>query len=150
FSFHSLSLRHSYVCWCSLLSTSAIMSTNSKHASYKEKAISEWELDDLVGWINEKRKNLLNDDEIEKLRKAGVIGHSFLSSETHSKAFFIDDCGISPGKAVSLAKLARDLAEEDSKLLSFMSCTYHVDSKLTTSQETDSRPKMWRCPTPPI
>src|SRR5256714_8319333 len=33
----------------------------------------------------------------------------------------------------------------------YLSChAHHVDSKLTTSQETDSKPKMWRCPPPPI
>src|SRR5579871_4588842 len=33
----------------------------------------------------------------------------------------------------------------------YLSChAHHVDSKLTTSQETDSKPKMRRCPLPPI
>ena len=27
---------------------------------------------------------------------------------------------------------------------------HYVNCKLTTSQETDSRPKMWTCPTPPV
>jgi len=84
---------------------------DSKQASYKEKAISDWDLDDLVGWINEKRKNLLEDDEIEKLRKTGVKVATFLSTAAHDWHFFTDICGLLPGTAVVLVDLSRELKE---------------------------------------
>jgi hypothetical protein len=93
-----------------------------KQASYKEKATTEWNVDDLVGWIKEKRPHLLNDDKIEKLRKAEVSGDAFLAC-AGDKEFFQNDCNLPPGPAAVLANLSRELAKEDSKLLSFMSCT---------------------------
>ncbi|MBO0794274.1 MAG: hypothetical protein J2P36_25455 [Ktedonobacteraceae bacterium] len=92
-------------------------------ANYKEKAPTEWNENDLIEWIKNKQPLLLNDDKIEKLRNAEVTGKAFLSSSARDKRFFIDDCGISPGTAVVLVDLSRELAEEDSKLLSFISCT---------------------------
>jgi hypothetical protein len=163
FSFHLLSLcRHSYA---SALRLSfplrllhpppAVLSTamdpfpehTPKQASYKEKATTEWNVDDLVGWIKEKRPHLLNDDKIEKLRTAEITGDVFLDRDV-DREFFENKCKLSVGIAVVLANLSRELAKEDGKLLSFMSA-HHVDSKLTTSQETDSKPEMWRCPPPP-
>ena len=94
-----------------------------KQASYKEKAISKWNLDDLVGWINEKESNLLDNDEIEKLRKAKVRVATFLSDAARDVRFFTDLCGIHPGIAAVLVDLSKELTKEDSKLLSFVSCT---------------------------
>ena len=96
-----------------------------KQASYKEKATIEWNVDDLVGWIKEKRPHLLNDDKIEKLRTAEITGEVFLDRD---KEFFKNKCKLPPGTAVVLANLSRELAEEEaagikSKLLSFVSCT---------------------------
>jgi hypothetical protein len=93
-----------------------------KQASYEEKATTEWNVDDLVGWIKEKRPHLLNDDQIEKLRTAEITGEVFLDRDV-DREFFKNDCKLPPGTAVVLANLAREFAEEDSKLLSFMSCT---------------------------
>jgi hypothetical protein len=93
-----------------------------KQASYKEKATTEWNVDDLVGWIKEKQPHLLNDDKIEKLRTAEITGEVFLDDNVDSK-FFENKCKLSVGTAAVLANLSRELAKEDSKLLSFMSCT---------------------------
>lgn len=93
-----------------------------KQASYKEKATTEWNVDDLVGWIKEKLPHLLDDDEIEKLRTAEITGEVFLIC-AGDREFFKNDCKLPAGTAVMLANLSRELAKEDSKLLSFMSCT---------------------------
>ena len=93
-----------------------------KQASYKEKATTEWNVDDLVGWIKEKRPHLLDIDESEKLRTAEISGKVFLAC-AGDKEFFKNDCELPPGTAVVLANLSRELAKEGSKLLSFMSCT---------------------------
>jgi hypothetical protein len=108
---------------------SAVLSTamdsfpehNPKQASHTKPPI-EWNVDDLVGWIKEKRPHLLNDDEIEKLRTAESTGEVFLLA-AGNRDFFKNGCNLPAGTAVVLANLARELAEEDSKLLSFMSCT---------------------------
>jgi hypothetical protein len=93
-----------------------------KQASYKEKATTEWNVDDLVGWIKEMRPHLLNDDKIEKLRTAEITGEVFLDRDV-DREFFQNKCKLSVGTAVVLANLSRELAKEGSKLLSFMSCT---------------------------
>jgi hypothetical protein len=98
-----------------------------KQASYKEKAAIEWNVNDLLAWIEDKRPDLLDDDESEKLRKAKISGEVFLTC-AGDREFFKSDCQLPPGTAVVLANLSRELAEEEAagikgKLLSFMSCT---------------------------
>jgi hypothetical protein len=96
-----------------------------KQASYKEKAAIEWNVNDLLAWIEDKRPALLDDDKSEKLRNAEISGEVFLTC-AGDKEFFKSDCKLPPGTAVVLANLSRELAEEEaagikSKLLSFMS-----------------------------
>jgi hypothetical protein len=83
---------------------------------------AEWNVDDLVEWIQRKRPNLLNDDKIEKLRKAEITGEDFLAAAGNWE-FFQNGCNLPAGPSMALANLSRELAKEDSKLLSFMSCT---------------------------
>jgi len=121
-----------------------------KQASYKEKAAIKWNVNDLLAWIKDKRPDLLDDEDSEKLRKAEMSGEAFLAW-AGDRVFFKNGCDLRPGPAAVLADLSRKLAEEEKKSKFYLSChAHHVDSKLTTSQETDSRPKMWTCPTPPI
>jgi hypothetical protein len=95
---------------------------NPKQVSYKKTAAIEWNVNDLLAWIKDKRPDLLDDDESEKLRKAKISGEVFLDRDV-DKEFFEKNCKLPPGTAFLLAKLSRELAKEDSKLLSFMSCT---------------------------
>jgi hypothetical protein len=93
-----------------------------KQASYKEKAAIEWNVNDLLAWIEDKRSGLLDDDKSEKLRKAEIKGEDFLAAAGNWE-FFQNGCNIPAGPSMALANLSRELAKEDSKLLSFMSCT---------------------------
>lgn len=95
-----------------------------KQASYKEKAAIKWNVNDLLAWIEDKEPNLLDDDKSEKLRKAEISGKVFLAC-AGDREFFQNDCKLPPGPALMLANLSRELAEEESKLLSFMSCAPH-------------------------
>jgi hypothetical protein len=84
----------------------------------KEKGPAE-----LLEWIQQKRPNLLDDDDdVKAFKKARISGEVFLTCAGEN------DCKLPPGTAVVLANLSRELAEEEaagikSKLLSFMSCT---------------------------
>ena len=95
-----------------------------KQASYKEKAASEWDLNDLLAWIKDKRPDLLDDEDSEKLRKEKMSGEVFLRYAGNWE-FFRKGYNLSTSTAGMLANLATELVEEEkrSKLLSFMSCT---------------------------
>ena len=95
---------------------------STKQASHKEKATTEWNVDDLLGWIDEKRPHMLEDDDRENLRLARISGEVFLTFAGNIE-FFENKCKLPVGIAVVLANLSRELAKVDSKLLSFMSCT---------------------------
>jgi hypothetical protein len=87
---------------------------NPKQASYKKTLAIEWNVNDLLAWIKDKRPDLLDDDESEKLRKAKISGEVFLDRDA-DKEFFEKNCKLPPGTAFLLAKLSRELAKEDSK-----------------------------------
>jgi hypothetical protein len=91
-----------------------------EQASCKEKATTEWNEEDLVEWIKDRRPRLLNDDKIEKLRTAEITGEVFLDRD---EEFFENKCKLSVEAAAMLATLSKELTKEHSKLLSFMSCT---------------------------
>jgi len=97
---------------------------STKQASYKEKATIEWNVDDLLGWIDEKRPHVLEDGDRKKLRLARISGEVFLTYAGNME-FFENKCKLPVGIAVMLANLSGKLAKEDSKLLFFMSCTPH-------------------------
>jgi len=95
-----------------------------KQASYKEKAASDWDLNDLLAWIKDKRPDLLDDDNTGNLRKEKMSAKTFLRFAGDWE-FFRKGYNIPTETAVDLADLSTELAEEEkrSKLLSFMSCT---------------------------
>jgi hypothetical protein len=95
-----------------------------KQASYKEKAEVDWNVNDLLAWIKDKRPNLLDDDKSEKLRKAEMSGEVFLACAGDWEAFQ-KGCNLPFGTCVILADLAKELAGGEtagmkSKLLSFI------------------------------
>jgi len=96
---------------------------------------------------------VLNNDRLEKLKNAEITGEVFLNYAGDENSFQ-SQCTLPLSISVMLANLSRPYvgwktAGIKSKFTIFIHAHY-VDCKLTTSQETDSRPKMWRCPTPPI
>jgi len=124
---------------------------NSKQANREEiEEIKKLNPSGLLDLIDEKRPGLLKDDKCKNFEAAFINGDIFVD-HAGDVEFFENKCKLPIGISESLAKLAmeitgRETAGIKSKLLS--SChTHHVDRKLTTSQETDSRPEMQRCPT---
>ena len=87
-----------------------------KQTSHTRPAM-EWNVDELIEWIQQTEDGLLDEDECEKLRTARVSGKAFLRCNG-DRSFFKNDCGLSPGTAVVLAYLSRELTKRESKLLS--------------------------------
>ena len=115
--------------------------------------VTKYNEDKLLQWIEQKRPGLLRDTNLEIFKQAFIDGDVFVD-HAGDVEFFEIKCKLPIGISERLAKLAREIAGGETagiKSKLYLSChAHHVDSKLTTSQETDSRPKMWTCPTPPI
>jgi hypothetical protein len=97
-----------------------------KQASYRKLAI-EWDVDELLGWIQHKRPNLLTGDKLEIFKAADISGEVFLTyaGDMH---FFKNECELPVGTSVVLANLAKEIAEGEavgvkSTSLSFILCT---------------------------
>jgi len=68
----------------------------------------EWDDDELLRWIHQKRPKLLEDDHREKLKTARISGEAFLEC-AGDIGFFQNACKLPPGTSVILAKLAREI-----------------------------------------
>ena len=106
----------------SLLSTSlpTVLSTamssfpehNPEQASQAEPTIEQiqkWDANGLLNWIRENRRNLLQDDDHEKLKRVRVDGVLFLK-HAGDKKYFQEECNLASGTSERLADLARELA----------------------------------------
>jgi hypothetical protein len=98
-----------------------------KQAEPTIQEIEEWDEDELLSWIQKKRKKLLRGDNLEKFKSADIPGSIFLKHAGDRK-FFHEDCSLPIGPSEALADLASEIAGGEtagmkSKLLSFMSCT---------------------------
>lgn len=82
-----------------------------KQTSHTRPAM-EWNVDELIEWIQQTENDLLDEDECEKLRRARVSGRAFLRCNG-DRNFFKNDCGLSPGTAVVLAYLSRELTKRE-------------------------------------
>ena len=126
---------------------------DSKQASQAEPTaedINDWDNDKMFEWIKEKRGKVLNNDKLEKLKNAKITGEVFLNYADDEDSFQ-SRCKLPLSISVMLANLSRPyVGWKTSGIKSKFTIFIHAHYKLTTSQETDSRPKMWRCPTPPI
>jgi hypothetical protein len=126
---------------------------NSEQVSHRMPTIEEtkkWDVNEMLDWIQKQKPKVLPDDKVERFKKADIAGRAFLTLAGNSK-FFQDEFDLSIGNSLALADLAREIKEgETAGIKSKFTIFIHAHYKLTTSQETDSRPKMWRCPTPPI
>jgi len=126
---------------------------DSKQASQAEPTaedINDWDNDKMFEWIKEKRGKVLNNDKLEKLKNAEITGEMFwtYAGDMH---YFKNECNLPNSISVMLANLSGEFKERvTAGIKSKFTIFIHAHYKLTTSQEADSRPKMWRCPTPPI
>ena len=126
---------------------------DSNQAKPTAEQVRMWDARTLFNWTRIRRPNLLEPARLEQFGNEEVTGNSFLNHA--GDTLFKQICGLPGGPSDQLVNLASELVAEGktagikSKFTIFIHAHY-VNCKLTTSQETDSRPKMWRCPTPPV
>ena len=88
--------------------------------------VKEWDNDQLVKWIQQKRPKLLqNVDNLEKFKAAQISGDVFLMLAGDVDSFK-SECNLPFGPSRGLAELARELGGgvKQSKLLSFIFIPY--------------------------
>jgi len=103
---------------------------NPKQASQAEPTIEEvkeWDEDELLKWIQQKRPRLLKGDNLKKFKAADIPGEAFLT-KAGNDGFFKNECNLSIRPSLALANLAREIAGGEtagkkSKLLSFIPYT---------------------------
>jgi hypothetical protein len=113
--------------------------------------MTDWDEGELLAWIQKKREKLLKDEnKLEALKKAKITGEVFWTFAGNEERFETK-FNLHPSISVMLANLSREFKEGvTAGIKSMFTIFIHAHYKLTTSQKTDSRPKMWRCPTPPV
>jgi hypothetical protein len=67
--------------------------------------VEEWDTDELVEWIQQKRPKLFNDDQLEKFKAAYISGEAFLIAAGYVE-FFKTGCNLPAGISLVLANLA--------------------------------------------
>ena len=87
--------------------------------------VKEWDEDELLEWIRQKRPKLLQGDDLENFKAARISGEAFLLEAGNAK--FFQEWNLSYGSSVVLADLARQIKDGEtaaikSKLLSFTLC----------------------------
>jgi hypothetical protein len=126
---------------------------DSKQASQAEPTVEQmknWKRDQLFSWIMKKREQALDDEDILILKQTKITGEMFLEFAGDIDSFQ-RRCNLPISLSVTLANLSKPyVGWETAGIKSKFTIFIHAHYKLTTSQEADSRPKMWRCPTPPI
>ena len=68
-----------------------------------------WDEKKVLRWIQQRNRNILKDDNLEKFNKAYIIGSSFLDSDVD---FYYKICDLPPGVGLALKKLADEVKEE--------------------------------------
>jgi len=92
--------------------------------------VKEWDNDQLLKWIQQKRPKLLRvGDNLEKFKAAQISGMVFLMPATNME-FFEKKCHLPVGPSAELAELAREIAKGETtikqgKLLSFIPYSKH-------------------------
>ena len=121
---------------------------DSKQASQAEPTVEQmknWKRDQLFSWIMKKREQALDDDDIQILKQTKITGEVFWTYAGNEE-LFETKFNLHPSISVMLANLSREFKEGVTAGITIFIHAHYVNCKLTTSQETDSRPKMWRCP----
>ncbi|KIX08774.1 uncharacterized protein Z518_03431 [Rhinocladiella mackenziei CBS 650.93] len=84
-----------------------------KQASHSKLAIdeiNEWDADDLLKWIEQERRGLLEGEDLEKFRTA-KINKNILVNHAGDMRFFRNECELPVGISKSLAMLASEVAK---------------------------------------
>jgi hypothetical protein len=68
-----------------------------------------WNAKTVLEWVQQRDKNLLLGDELDKFEKARMIGRAFLASD---ERFFSQRCGLSPGTGQALQDLVDEVKGE--------------------------------------
>src|SRR5437762_3343844 len=69
--------------------------------------IKDWDADELLQWILQKKPKLLSGENLEKLKAAFISGEVFLKHGTNVN-FFKEGCSLPIGISVGLADLATE------------------------------------------
>jgi hypothetical protein len=102
-----------------------VLSTNYPSSFTEQPAVDKvkrWSRAELLEWIKEQR--LLEDDELEKLRAAGISGKFFLTLAGKPE-FFEEKCRLPVGPSGELSNLAEEITGKQGKLLSFIPYSKH-------------------------
>jgi len=110
-----------------LLSRRTYIPQQPSHIKPTIEEIKEWNEDELLKWIQQKRPGLLRGDNLEKFKAAFIRG-AFFVKQAGDVGFFKKECNLPIGISGELADLAREIAGGEtagtmSKLLSFIPCT---------------------------
>ena len=104
-----------------------VLSTNYPSSFTEQPTVEKvkgWSRAELLGWIKEKR--ILEDDELENFRAAGISGNLFLDLAGDLQ-FFKNECHLPVGPSKELANLASGICGgvTQGKLLSFIPYSKH-------------------------
>ena len=75
--------------------------------------MESWHKEQVLGWIENRKPNLLRDGDLKNFNDANIIGYAFLIANRD----FFQSCGISPGVSLVLENLVNEV---NGKLLFFI------------------------------
>jgi hypothetical protein len=93
--------------------------------------IEDWDKDELLKWIQQKKPKLLGGENLEKFKKECISGHTFLKYAGNTD-FFQKNCHLPAGTSSDLADLASEIKTGSKHYLSYHG--RNSDSQLTVSQ----------------
>jgi hypothetical protein len=65
-----------------------------------------WDREKVLQWIQQIDSNILEDDDVDNFKKAGITGRVFLDSDVD---FYYKTCGLPPGVGLVLKRLADEV-----------------------------------------
>ena len=71
-------------------------------------AMEDWDREKVLKWIQDRKGNLLEDDDLVNFRKARIAGTAFLDSNLE---FFNERCKLSPGASLGLMHLVNQVTK---------------------------------------
>ena len=70
--------------------------------------MNTWDKKKVLRWIQQRNRNILEDDDLDNFNKAAITGRAFLDA---SVEFFNKFCGLSPGASLGLVRLVDKVKE---------------------------------------
>ena len=80
-------------------------SSESKPEIPTVQEMETWDKEKVLQWIQQRSRNILKDDNLEKFNKADITGSAFLLSSFE----FFKSCALSPGASLVLASLVDEV-----------------------------------------